>query len=318
MTHAHDDIGTRIRVLRVAKGLTQAALAARVGVDSRTIRGWELGGRPVRDVYLQPLAQALHVRVSELSPAHPSGIDSDPREDETPIALLDAVADILAIIARANEDVRKVLTRTQVAVPGDVAARLSEIMRELGVPPLVSSDVVTQTSAALTLGVSRQAVHQKVAEGRVRGYPNLERPDRAPMVSLAEVRNAMRHHAEKAASDGDAFADRATEQIRPLNPQPENADTTPGGSPLPEQRTPAEPASDEGLPDPPWLSDEYVRTAFRESSAAATGVPFEELGQEEQDELIRLHTELTREIWREKTAEERAEMIARWQKRRSS
>ena len=72
------------------------------------------------------------------------------------------------------------------------------------------------------------------------------------------------------------------------------------------------------MPDPPWLSDEYVRTAFRESSAAATGVPFEELGQEEQDELIRLHTELTREIWREKTAEERAEMIARWQKRRSS
>ena len=58
--------GNTIRQLREGRGLTQAELAERIGVSSKTISKWETGkGLPDISV-LQPLAQALGISVIEL------------------------------------------------------------------------------------------------------------------------------------------------------------------------------------------------------------------------------------------------------------
>ena len=63
--------GTTIRVLREQKKLTQAELAARIGVSSKTVSKWETG-KGLPDIsLLQPLAQALGVSVIELMNGEP-------------------------------------------------------------------------------------------------------------------------------------------------------------------------------------------------------------------------------------------------------
>ena len=58
--------GTAIRQLRENRGLTQAELAERIGVSSKTISKWETA-KGLPDIsLLQPLAQALGVSVIEL------------------------------------------------------------------------------------------------------------------------------------------------------------------------------------------------------------------------------------------------------------
>ena len=55
-----------IKSLREARGLTQGALAAAVGVTDKAVSKWETG-RGLPDVALvEPLAQALGVSVAEL------------------------------------------------------------------------------------------------------------------------------------------------------------------------------------------------------------------------------------------------------------
>jgi DNA-binding XRE family transcriptional regulator/desulfoferrodoxin (superoxide reductase-like protein) len=58
--------GTAIRQLRESRSLTQAELAERIGVSSKTISKWETA-KGLPDIsLLQPLAQALGVSVIEL------------------------------------------------------------------------------------------------------------------------------------------------------------------------------------------------------------------------------------------------------------
>ena len=58
--------GNTIRQLREGRGLTQAELAERIGVSSKTISKWETA-KGLPDIsLLQPLAQALGVSVIEL------------------------------------------------------------------------------------------------------------------------------------------------------------------------------------------------------------------------------------------------------------
>ena len=58
--------GTTVKQLREQKGLTQGALAEKIGVSSKTVSKWETG-RGLPDIsLLQPLAQALGVSVIEL------------------------------------------------------------------------------------------------------------------------------------------------------------------------------------------------------------------------------------------------------------
>ena len=58
--------GTTIRQLREGQGLTQAELAERIGVSSKTVSKWETA-KGLPDIsLLQPLAQALGISVIEL------------------------------------------------------------------------------------------------------------------------------------------------------------------------------------------------------------------------------------------------------------
>ena len=58
--------GSTIRQLREARGLTQADLAEKIGVSSKTVSKWETA-KGLPDVsLLQPLAQALGISVIEL------------------------------------------------------------------------------------------------------------------------------------------------------------------------------------------------------------------------------------------------------------
>ena len=63
--------GTTIRQLREARKLTQAELADRIGVSSKTVSKWETA-KGLPDVsLLQPLAQALGISVIELMSGEP-------------------------------------------------------------------------------------------------------------------------------------------------------------------------------------------------------------------------------------------------------
>ena len=58
--------GTTIRQLREGRGLTQAELAERIGVSSKTVSKWETA-KGLPDIsLLQPLSQALGISVMEL------------------------------------------------------------------------------------------------------------------------------------------------------------------------------------------------------------------------------------------------------------
>ena len=58
--------GTTIKELREMRNLTQAALAERIGVSSKTVSKWETG-KGLPDIsLLQPLARALGISVIEL------------------------------------------------------------------------------------------------------------------------------------------------------------------------------------------------------------------------------------------------------------
>ncbi len=69
-------VAVRIRDARESKGLTQAALAARLGTTRSQVTIWETGGRNPSPTSLNDLAQALEVNVEWLSkgtgPVRPS------------------------------------------------------------------------------------------------------------------------------------------------------------------------------------------------------------------------------------------------------
>jgi transcriptional regulator with XRE-family HTH domain len=65
-------IGKSVRRLRIEAGLTQAALAERMGVDRAYVSGLELGQRNPTILTLWHIAQALGVRVGPFfSPKRP-------------------------------------------------------------------------------------------------------------------------------------------------------------------------------------------------------------------------------------------------------
>ncbi len=203
-------IGERIRLTREEKGLSQAALAAKLGVTGGAIWGWETGRHAIREVYLAPLAEALGVPISTLAPGHPEPDAAAPAPTtglgEALLQTLEAAIDI------------------NVLSPGEVIARVrNRVTRASSEGYPAPTDLITQAEAAATLGVSRQAVHRLVAEGRVKGYPNPDRPDRAPMVSLAAVRTLVRSRPEPepVKTGGAATADRP-----PTNEKDQNEDLT--------------------------------------------------------------------------------------------
>ena len=58
--------GTTIRQLRESRGMTQAELAEKIGISSKTVSKWETAKGLPDITLLQPLAQALGISVIEL------------------------------------------------------------------------------------------------------------------------------------------------------------------------------------------------------------------------------------------------------------
>lgn len=63
--------GAAVRLLREKQNMTQAELAERLGVSSKTISKWETGKGLPDITLLQPLAQALGISVMELMEGKP-------------------------------------------------------------------------------------------------------------------------------------------------------------------------------------------------------------------------------------------------------
>ena len=62
------DVGDRLRELRERRGLKQSDLAAKFGVHVMTVTLWEnkKARRKIGTKYIQKIAEALNIRVSEL------------------------------------------------------------------------------------------------------------------------------------------------------------------------------------------------------------------------------------------------------------
>lgn len=67
-------IGVNARALRLAKGLTQAQIAQRLGVDRAHVSALEMGQRNPTAVSLWEIAQALEATVSDLVSESPEAI----------------------------------------------------------------------------------------------------------------------------------------------------------------------------------------------------------------------------------------------------
>ena len=58
----------RLQVLRLSRGISQSALAAAVGVSTRTVKYWEHGQRTPNTASLLALAQYFDVPLESLLP----------------------------------------------------------------------------------------------------------------------------------------------------------------------------------------------------------------------------------------------------------
>jgi transcriptional regulator with XRE-family HTH domain len=77
----HDVVRTRLKAIRVERGLSQEEVARRAGMATSTLSRLESGARRLALDHLAPLAEALDVEVGELlSPA----VARDPRVREHP------------------------------------------------------------------------------------------------------------------------------------------------------------------------------------------------------------------------------------------
>ncbi len=72
-----DSIGDRIRVTRKARNLSQAELAARLGVTQPAIANWESGVHDPRRVMLAKLAETLDVSLDWLASGARSALEAD-------------------------------------------------------------------------------------------------------------------------------------------------------------------------------------------------------------------------------------------------
>ncbi len=82
MADALDDVGARLRALRVSRGSTLAEVGAATGVSVSTLSRLESGGRRPTLELLLPLARVYQVTLDELVDAPPTG---DPRVRLKPV-----------------------------------------------------------------------------------------------------------------------------------------------------------------------------------------------------------------------------------------
>lgn len=142
-----DELGARIRDLRQTLGLSQADLAARIGVTRGTVQNWEHGRTGITWDSLAALARELKasedwLRLGDVLTAMPSR-DGQPSPDE-----------LLAAIATA-------LPRLE--------AKLDALLRAVGRSP----EQIEDEAAAAVDGASSLEVAQQVARMRAAGAASI-------------------------------------------------------------------------------------------------------------------------------------------------
>lgn len=111
------DAPNRIRELRLAEGLSQQALADRIGVSKVTISDLELGKMKLDTNYMRRIAGALGVQAADLLPLsdNPGALSADERRlieqfreaTEDQREQLRRVADVLAPLGKGDPERRR-------------------------------------------------------------------------------------------------------------------------------------------------------------------------------------------------------------------
>lgn len=102
-------IGHRIRSLRLAAGLSRAALADRLGVDISSVAGWENGKRLPRDHVRARLAALLGCALEELMASEPGEANS--------VSLVDVTVEYPALFVDLIRNTRRSLRAVRLTTP---------------------------------------------------------------------------------------------------------------------------------------------------------------------------------------------------------
>ena len=103
---AREELGKRIRVLRVASNLSQARLAEKVGVSFQQIQKYESGKSEITISRLLSIARALDVSTEEIIGFYPSSVrdgKKKPRPGKARYYDLDDVDERIAIAVSPDE-----------------------------------------------------------------------------------------------------------------------------------------------------------------------------------------------------------------------
>jgi len=205
-------VGTLIRTRRLEKHLSQGALAAQVGVSQGTVKEWEAGRRTIRRVYVEPLARALDLPQHVLD----AGVEQTPSGAAVDLG---AKSSPREVYFGAMRELTHSAINVHAATREEVLQHLADLTMEVRYSKTsLPHDLTTQSEAARLVGITHQAVNTWVAQGRLKSYPNPDRPDRAPMVSLAEVQSLRARSQEPvAAEDGTSPNNHPTSTTTPEN-----------------------------------------------------------------------------------------------------
>ena len=110
--------GDRIAAARLAAGLTQSALAKRLGVQLKTLRNWEEDLSEPRANRLSMMAGVLNVSITWLIHGEGDGLQAPPQE-------LEVQGDLRSILG----EIRKL--QTDLKAQSDQAGRLEKRLRKL-------------------------------------------------------------------------------------------------------------------------------------------------------------------------------------------
>ena len=109
--------GDRLAAAREVRGMTQKALARRIGVALKTLEGWENDMREPRANKLQMVAGLLDVSMSWLLTGEGKGVDPDPAADMPELAeLLNEMRQLRTEMQRSAERMGLLEKRLKIAL----------------------------------------------------------------------------------------------------------------------------------------------------------------------------------------------------------
>lgn len=127
MAEYREQVGARIRQLRLARGLTQDQLADLVGVQEKTVSRWEKGRHSGYMSNIKALADALEVEQEEITGTPPAPLGLGARADQVDGGFEEFRAYVANIEARL-ERIETALTDTD---GESLLTRQSEILERI-------------------------------------------------------------------------------------------------------------------------------------------------------------------------------------------